>query len=41
VSVTYCAPLIPYLWDKTNRDLERLISYLETGLGSAAVTIAA
>ena len=30
VSYVLCTPLIPYLWDKTNRDLERLISYLET-----------
>ncbi len=39
VSYVLCTPLIPYLWDKTNRDMERLISYLETGLDSAACRV--
>ena len=39
VSYVLCTPLIPYLWDKTNRNLERLISYLETGLDSAACRV--
>jgi hypothetical protein len=39
VSYVLCTPLIPHLWDKTNRNLERLISYLETGLDSAACRV--